>query len=129
MSDDLPKYANFPYASAVKGEEPRTHHPLPAALGATVPFAIHKLIQQDGPHDWQRENARAYADTLASQGDVLMYGGEKGEAAKLFAGLAEAIAVLAFTPGGINVFGTHYEAHNRAWSLAKERDGKGASHE
>ena len=51
------------------------------------------------------------AERLCTRGDVLLYGSKiKGEAAELFNLLAKAVAALAFVPGGVTVFGTHYEA-------------------
>jgi hypothetical protein len=51
------------------------------------------------------DRTRGFAAELVSRGDVLMFGGKKGEAAELFNRLANALAVLAFAPGGIKVFG------------------------
>lgn len=116
MSDTAQAYAPFPYTTA----EPTTithtaatGHPLADALGAAVPFLIHDLVERGSPTDDDWAEAAAFADVLAYKGDILQYGGRKGEAAKLFAALAKSIAVLAFKDGGITCFGTHYEAHAR----------------
>lgn len=55
--------------------------------------------------------AQAYGEELAAHGDDLLYGSKKkGETAKLFAGLAHALAVLAFCQGGVRFLGETYQA-------------------
>jgi hypothetical protein len=50
---------------------------------------------------------------LGERGDVLLFGagkkGKKGEVAEIFNGLARALAVLSFFPGGVTLFGSHWE--------------------
>lgn len=49
--------------------------------------------------------------TIASQGDILLYRSKKkGETAKVFNATAKGIAALSFMPGGVTVFGLHFEA-------------------
>lgn len=87
-----------------------TSHPLVPALQAAVPIEIARLRDKGGPDE---DDLRACRDQLArilSHGDVLLFGGRKGEAARLFASLARAIAVMAFAPGGVRIFGQHWEA-------------------
>lgn len=82
-----------------------------AFVACSVPLRIGELQAQGGPSDLDIELAHNYANVLAAHGDVLLYGGEKsGEAARLANGLAHAVAVLAFHPGGIQIFGQHFEA-------------------
>jgi hypothetical protein len=51
------------------------------------------------------------ADLLASKGDILQFGSKKkGEAAEIFNRVAEAIAIMSFCPGGVTLFGEHWEA-------------------
>lgn len=94
-----------PEASVPKSDT----HPLPAALAMAVPLQISQLAARGGPTDTEWAFARQWADTLAEKGDVLLYGEKKGETAKLFAEFANAVAVLAFAPGGITIFGQHFE--------------------
>ena len=47
-------------------------------------------------------------DEIACKGDVLMYGGKRGEAAQAFGHLARAVAVGALLPGGITFAGRHW---------------------
>jgi hypothetical protein len=78
------------------------------ALQCAVPLHIQDV------RGWTAEQRVAYcrehADTVASQGDVLQFGGKKGEAAKLFNILARCLACLAYQPGGVKLFGCHWEA-------------------
>jgi hypothetical protein len=53
--------------------------------------------------------ARESADVVASKGDVLQFGGKKGEAAEAFNALARGLACCAYQPGGITFLGDHYE--------------------
>lgn len=83
---------------------------LPIALSAALPLRILELRERGGPTDCDIEHARAFASDLGAHGDVLQFGGgKKGDVARLFSGLVNAVAVLAFCPGGIRIFGAHYE--------------------
>jgi hypothetical protein len=82
---------------------------LALALAAAVPLRIAEYERGLGPQDWDRRRAKGFADVLAEKGDVLQYGGKKGEAAALFNRLADALAVMAFQPGGVRFCGTRYE--------------------
>ncbi|MCC6454476.1 MAG: hypothetical protein IT328_05995 [Caldilineaceae bacterium] len=95
-------------------------HPLPVALAMAVPIQINELAARGGPSDTEWELARQWADTLAERGDVLLYGGKKGEAATLFGEFANAVAVLAFAPGGIRIFGQHFDAQERKRTVADQ---------
>jgi hypothetical protein len=55
-------------------------------------------------------NRERWTDLIASKADVLLYGGGKpGEVASVHIALVNAIAHLSFVPGGITVFGLHFE--------------------
>lgn len=86
-------------------------NPLPQFLACFVPLRIADLQRRGGPEDWEYEAARAFVPDLLERGDVLLYGGAPGEAGALAARLMQAIAVLAFAPGGITIFGQHFEGH------------------
>ena len=80
-------------------------------LAASVPLRMVELLRKGGPTDLDIELARGYGEDVAAHGDDLLYGGKKrGEAALLANGLAHAVAVLAFQPGGVRAFGYHFEA-------------------
>lgn len=84
---------------------------LAIALSAAVPLWVAEMRASGGPTDKDREDARGLTDDLAARGDVLLYGSKrKGEAAALFNRLAHAVAVLSFSPGGIRLFGEHWDA-------------------
>lgn len=87
-------------------------HPLVICLDAAVPLRIRELAVRGGPTDVDFERVKGYADNIASRADVLMFGGskKKGEIARLFNELADALAVMAFVPGGVSVFGRRYKA-------------------
>lgn len=49
---------------------------------------------------------------IAEHGDNILYRAKRrGDTAAAFNALAEAIAILAFAPGGVTFLGEHYEAH------------------
>ena len=76
-----------------------------------VLLKIEELKAQGGPSKEDMNKAQKTSDILGEHGDILICGGgKKGECAKLFNRTAHAIAVLAFVPGGVHLFGTHFEA-------------------
>ena len=80
-------------------------------MATAVPLHIMQLQDKGGPSDEDMKKAQDVSDKLGERGDVLLCGGgKKGECADLFNGTAHAIAVLAFVPGGIEIFGQHFEA-------------------
>jgi hypothetical protein len=89
--------------------EESKHSLLSAHLSFAVPFAIAEIRECGGPTEADREFVAAFAQTLGEKGDVLLYGGKKGEAGTLVSQLARALAVLAYQPGGVSVFGLHFE--------------------
>jgi hypothetical protein len=61
------------------------------------------------------KKAQATSDILGEHGDILLHGSEKpGECAAIFNRTAHAIAVLAFVPGGVELFGARFEAERTA---------------
>ena len=88
---------------------------LKIALSAAVPLRILELRSKGGPDDVDLDFARGFAHVLGEKGDILQYRGKKkGETAEIFNGLARAIAVLSFCPGGIKVFGEHWVGETEA---------------
>ncbi len=79
-----------------------------------VPAVFLRIVEMErrgGPTDEDLQRASETADMLGEQGDVLIHGGGKpGQCADLFNRTAHAIAVLAFAPGGVELFGTRFEA-------------------
>ena len=84
---------------------------LPIAMAAAVPLYVMQLQEKGGPDADDMKQAQAVSDKLGERGDVLLFGGgKKGECAEMFNETARAVAVLAFCPGGIDIFGQHFEA-------------------
>lgn len=88
------------------------HHPIKAFVGVAVPLRIMAIVQGWGepqPHHWVQ--AKEINDWLGEKGDLLLFKSkEKGETASLANALAQAIAVLSFLPGGIEIFGCRFDA-------------------
>ncbi|GHO72121.1 hypothetical protein KSC_110130 [Ktedonobacter sp. SOSP1-52] len=83
---------------------------LAIALSAAVPLRVLGLYERQGPDENDLEAARQVGTLIASKGDVLLFGSQvRGETAKLFNHVAQALAVLSFAPGGI-CFGQHFDA-------------------
>ena len=79
-------------------------------LQTGVPLRIMEMEARGGPSDLDLNFAREYSSVLGSKGDVLLFGSKKkGECAELMNGLIRAVAVLAFCPGGVRLFGSHFE--------------------
>jgi len=84
---------------------------LALALEAAVPLRILEFQSRGGPSDSDYERARAFSAILCAKGDQLLYRSDKpGYTAYLFNELAQAIAVMAFQPAGIRVFGQQWKA-------------------
>ena len=87
---------------------------LAIALSAAVPLHIAELQRRGGPTLADVERARAFAVELASHGDDLQFGNKKkGAVAALFNGTAFSIAVCSFSPGGVTIFGEHWESFGK----------------
>lgn len=82
------------------------------SLSVAVPMRIAELMDDVPVVRWARiEEWRAAAvEPVASRGDVLMYGGKRGDAAEVFDHLAKGLAALAFAPGGVRFAGLHFVA-------------------
>lgn len=81
------------------------------AMSAAVLIRIQELKKNGGPSSSDWEKMGEFGEVLAAKGDILLFGGgKKGEQADLFNRTAHAISVLAFVPGGITIFGEHWEA-------------------
>jgi len=82
------------------------------ALSTAVPLLIQQWIERGKPkqEDFEELEAKNISKLLGEKGDVLLFGSKKkGEVARVFNELAEAIAILSFLPGGIRIFGAHWE--------------------
>lgn len=75
-------------------------------LKLAVPLHIDDL--RDATPQQRQRLAREAAQVIASQGDVLMFGGRKGAAANAFNHLARGLAAAAYQPGGVDFAGQHW---------------------
>lgn len=80
-------------------------------LSTAVPLAIADLRHVGGPSDWHFEQASAFATDLGAEGDNLLFRTKKTSA--IMARFCEVVAILAFVPGGVTIFGLHFEATER----------------
>ena len=102
------------HASEKEAHQPSLHSPaeqvpvssaqglLPTALSAAVPLRIFAIYERGGPtaDDWTR--LQGLGRLLAERGDQLLFRSAlPGETAEVFNALAEALALLAFLPGGV----------------------------
>ncbi len=82
---------------------------LRTSLSVAVPLWIDQI--RGWPESHRAERRAICVDTITQYGDVLLYKGKKkGESAEAFNRTAEGIALLAFAPGGVTIFGEHWEA-------------------
>lgn len=85
------------------------------ALSAAVPLRLMAMEMQGGPSSADYERARKASAVFGSEGDKLLFRSKKqGDTARVFNVLSHAVAVLAFCPGGIHIFGQHFEAAVKA---------------
>lgn len=84
---------------------------LTTMMQTAVPLHVMRLKEKGGPTKEDMARAQETSDILGERGDILLHGGgKKGEAADQFNRTAHAIAVLAFVPGGVTLFGTTFDA-------------------
>ena len=82
---------------------------LPTALDAAVPLWAHQFQSYSG-EEREGELRRAMADDPCLRMEYLLHPGpKKGDSARAFNDLARCIALLSFYPGGIHLFGRHWE--------------------
>lgn len=81
-------------------------------LSCAVPLRVLEIenSQEGKPTDLQIQALGDAADLFGERGDIMLFGGgKKGEAAELANRFAECVAILSFVPGGITIFGQHFE--------------------
>lgn len=82
---------------------------LVTTLQLAVPLWIEELRHQSWEHILAR--AKVCSQVVAEKGDVILFKSKKkGESAEAFNRLAEGIACLSFCPGGVKIWGEHWEA-------------------
>lgn len=87
-------------------------HPLAFFLMLSVPLRVMEYKRRGGPQDEDFDRVRGFAQVLAEKGDRLLYKSDvPGETADIANRTADAIAVMSFLPGGITLFGEHWESN------------------
>jgi len=88
---------------------------LTAALEAVIPAWVGRVAALTPAQRAAR--AATLADYLAAHGDDILYQGRgTGDTARAFNSLAEAVAIGACQPGGITIFGRHWQSSpSRQW--------------
>jgi len=81
---------------------------LQIALSAAVPLRIAELRRKPLAEILDPEALSSIQRTLAEAREEVLFGGKAGAAG--FNAVADAVARLAFLPGGIEVFGMHFAA-------------------
>jgi hypothetical protein len=87
-------------------DAPRPGWLLSLSLAVAVPHEIDDLYQsycgRDGIPPWKVGEAIVFGHVLAERGDRLLFKSEReGETADMFVGLARALSIMSFTPGGV----------------------------
>lgn len=80
-------------------------------------------LERGGPRDYDWERVSRFGDTLGAHGDLLMFRGKAKlqgtgpeiTTADMFNGLADALAVMSFIPGGVRLFGIHWRVPGEYW--------------
>ena len=79
-------------------------------LQKCVPPRIRDHLRKGGPTPVDIERIRGYTRDIASFGDLILYPDGTGREQPYLAELVEAVALLAFAPGGITVMGLDFDA-------------------
>lgn len=82
---------------------------LPMFLQATVPLLIAEVAEAGGVTDADFHRVQGYVDDFNTDGDALLFRRED-KTGEMAGKLADALAVLAFQPGGVEFAGLHFEA-------------------
>jgi hypothetical protein len=82
-------------------------------LEIAVPMEIERLKREGGLSEERITQLQTYGEDLAAHGDDLLYRSKKkGESATRFRQFVEMVAAGAFAPGGITIFGLHFEVEH-----------------
>lgn len=105
LRDTIKKLSSTPNP-ADPFDHARTIDLLKISLSTAVPLWAYQLRQQ--PREYLSRRSGECAEIVACEGDCLMYR-TKDRTARAFNALAEGIAILSFCPGGVRLFGLHFE--------------------
>ncbi len=79
-------------------------------IASSVPWLIQDFERIGGPTDIDVKRVRSYSHILGAEGDTILYkSNKKGQTARNTNILCEALAVMAFCPGGVTFAGLHFE--------------------
>ena len=81
-------------------------------LALAVPARIEALQRQGGVSAEDFTRVSGYTDALGVDGDALIYA-RRGKTGEMAAKLTDALAVLAFVPGGVTFGNLHFEAERK----------------
>ena len=101
-------------------QEAKTYALVQLHLEATVPLLIKELLKQGGPTEHNYACIRSYGRFLAEHGDALMFHKEGVVTSQVMDKPVAAVAVVAFCPGGIRVFGLTFDASTLAAQLGHD---------
>lgn len=79
---------------------------LEETLRLAVPMHVEEV--RDWPATARAAAGRELGQVVAEKGDALMFGGRKGEAARVFNALARGLALVSCQPGGVTFRGLHW---------------------
>jgi hypothetical protein len=105
--------------------DPFANHTLPGFVEAFAPLEIIRFEEQGGPFEDDFRRAREFGTLLGEKGDILLFGSGKaskttGVAGHMAVEMVHAVAVLAFCPGGITLFGFHFEGERKEEAQSSE---------
>lgn len=80
---------------------------LTPVLEVAVRLRMHSFANAGGPSEDDFKRAQAFGQVLAEKGDRLLHRVE-AETAEVFNGLADALAVMSFVPGGVKFGALHF---------------------
>jgi hypothetical protein len=77
-------------------------------LAVAVPLEIAYLAERGGPDEYMHDRVRAWSTELGSQGDAISYH-VKNVSRQMVQRLVEALAIMAFQPGGVTFGQLHFQ--------------------
>lgn len=92
-------------------QPPSTIDTLSTSLLVAVSIRLMNLKERGGPNEEDYKTLPDIAQLLAEHGDELLFKSNvPGQTAELFNKLAQAIAIMSYSPGGITIFGHKWES-------------------
>ena len=89
----------------------QTYECIKLFLDTSVPLRVLALQVKGGPTSEDFKRVSEHSSLLGEHGDALMFKSKKkGFTAQVANAVADAIAVLSFVPGGIDLFDRHWES-------------------